>query len=86
MKCYIFDLGECNLTNPYVVEQPWPAISKLAISPTNSGTLLCILKGSDTAGKPSTLFAVTILDLIRIAKQSVLVRWELKQSSTNLSL
>jgi hypothetical protein len=86
MKCYIFDLGERNLTNPYVVEQPWPAIGKLAISPPDSDTLLCILKDSDTAGKPSTLFAVPILRLIRIAKQSVLVRWELKQSSTNPSL
>ncbi|KAL2788660.1 kinase-like domain-containing protein [Aspergillus keveii] len=67
--CYIFDLGERNLTNPYVVEQPWPAIGKLAISPLDSDTLLCILKDSDTAGKPSTLFAVPILRLIRIAKQ-----------------
>ncbi|KAL3441636.1 kinase-like domain-containing protein [Aspergillus insuetus] len=84
--CYIFDLGKCNLTNPYVVEQPWPAISKLAISPGRRRTLLCILKDSDTAGKPSTLFAVPILSLIRIAQQSRAGAGDpSQQSSTSLS-
>ncbi|KAL2850435.1 kinase-like domain-containing protein [Aspergillus pseudodeflectus] len=79
--CYIFDLGERNLTNPYEVEQPWPAISKLAISP-DSGTFLCILKASDTAGKPSSLFAVPILRLIRIAKQLRSADGDLSQQSS----
>ncbi|KAL2841864.1 kinase-like domain-containing protein [Aspergillus pseudoustus] len=63
--CYIFDLEHSNFDNLYMIEPPLSAISKLAISP-DSRTLACVLRASEDARKPGSLFVGSVLDLIRM--------------------
>ncbi|KAL2812741.1 kinase-like domain-containing protein [Aspergillus granulosus] len=62
---HIFDLEHGNFNNRYMIGPALPAVSKLAISP-DSRTLACVLRASEDARKPGSLFVASISYLISI--------------------